>query len=134
MSEFFNVNHFCADSQLGRAESTRRMIIALLIVLIILISSCIIGSILYFCFKPEHFTYLVNGKIRSNYNRDHLSYESLKRNENPPTQQQSNSVECKVCILILADVFSSFVHLIIKPSTNRLQLFSIYLFILSHSR
>ncbi|KAJ6215623.1 hypothetical protein RDWZM_010123 [Blomia tropicalis] len=95
MSEFFNVNHFCADSQLGRAESTRRMIIALLIVLIILISSCIIGSILYFCFKPEHFTYLVNGKIRSNYNRDHLSYESLKRNENPPTQQQSNSVECK---------------------------------------
>lgn len=81
MSDFFDVHHFCADSNVGRAISSRRFFTALLLIILILFSVCVVASILYFTLKPEHFTYFVNGKLagRSNaYNRDDLSYEALK--------------------------------------------------------
>lgn len=86
MSDFFGVHQYCSDSTVGRAISSRRFFTALLLIVLILFSVCVVASILYFTLKPEHFTYFVNGKLsggsggrsNSNYNRDDLSYEALK--------------------------------------------------------
>jgi len=94
MSEFFNVDHFCSDSQIGRAESNRRQLITgLIFVVIILFSLLVIILVLYFSLKPEHFTYFVNRKMRANHNRDNLSYEALKMQNDGNT---ASAVECKV--------------------------------------
>lgn len=92
MSEFFNVDHYCPDSKVGRAETNKRFLTAIILVIVVLFSLCVVGLILYFTLKPEHFTYFVNGKLRSNYNRDNLSYEALKlQNE----AAAASGVECK---------------------------------------
>ena len=95
MREFFNVDHYCSDSILGRAETNKRFLTTIILVIVILFSVCVVAIALYFTLKPEHFTYFVNGKMRSNYNRDNLSYETLKlQTESAATA--SGGVECKV--------------------------------------
>ena len=97
MSEFFIVDHFCPDSKIGRAEINRRFLTAIILIIVILFSVCVIGLILYFKIKPEHFTYFVNGKLRSNYNhRDGLSYEALKLQN----EAGASCVECKVIYIL----------------------------------
>jgi len=78
MSEFFNVDHYCLDSTIGRAESQRRFLVTgLIFASIILFALIVVLAMLYFTLKPEHFTYFVNRKMNRD-NRDNLSYEALK--------------------------------------------------------
>ena len=94
MQEYFDVDHYCPESTLGRAESSKRFLTAVILIIVILFSVFVVALVLYFTLKPEHFTYFVNGKMRANYNRDNLSYEALKlQNE---ANQPSGGVECKV--------------------------------------
>lgn len=94
MSEFFNVDHFCPDSTLGRAESSKRFLTAIILLVVILFSVLLVALVLYFTIKPEHFTYFVNGKMRNTRDKG-MSYEALKL-QTEAGAAPTGGVECKV--------------------------------------